>query len=500
MNLPTSKTKLILFGGIGAIFLALLMVFMLGSKKPVPPIEPVSLTFWGVYDDKEVYDTIIKEFMNIKPKTSISYRKLPPQEYQRAIIEALASGKGPDIIMVPNSEIFKNKEILISMPPCIVYNKIYQKYFVSVADIIPPLPRKTPQNNCEYTSVAFKKELYKNILKNYGNNFVDVAAYDFIFDDKVYALPLYVDTLALFYNKDHFYAANIPSPPSTWKEFIETVLKLRRIRPDGSIERAAVALGDTKTVHRAVDIFIALAMQSGASLIDLEKSKVSLTEGKISSKGQTILPVVDALNFYFAFSNPSFLIDNKFDVYTWNNRQNYSIDAFTRGELSMMFGYSYIIPDLKSKNAYLNFGIAPFPQLEPDLKKKVTYADYFGVAVTNKVLSTIKQGKICAAKCQTAWEFLIFLTNFENSKKYSQQAFRPTARRDLINFQSNDPELGVFASQSLTAKSWRRPDKALVEQILIDAMDDVIKNGKSAYEALKTAEDRIRVLLPQTRN
>ncbi len=498
MSLVESKTKIILFGGLAAFILIILLVFTFGTKPAPPKLEPVSLTFWGVYDDSYIYDSVIKNFKLVRPNISISYKKLSPQDYEKAILEGLASGKGPDIIMLHNTELFKNKELLVPLPPCIVYNQFYRKFFTTAEDTIPPIPKNTPKKNCEYTNASFKKELYQNILKNYGEIFVPVAAADFISDGKVYAMPLYVDTLALFYNKNHFYSSAIAQPPQTWDEFISVVQKLRRIRIDGFIERAAVALGDTKTVHRAVDIFMLLALQSGASPIDLQKGKVSFTESRVLSDGRTVFPVIDALKFYLAFANPIALINNQ-DVYTWNNRQNYSIDAFVREEVSMILDYAYIIPDIKNKNAYLNFGVAPVPQLKADSFSKVNYADYYGVAVTNKVLDKTRQGSICGAKCYSAWEFLIFLTNKDNSKVYLEKAFRPTARKDLVDFQGNHPELGVFAVQSLTAKSWPRPDRALVEQILINAMEDVLKGNKEIFEALKSANEKVKVLIPPTK-
>lgn len=490
MNFTTSKSKIIIFSVIGLIFLVSILILFFG-RKPLPKqVPPVSLTFWGMYDDSEIMDYFTKNYKFAKEKVSIKYFKKTPQEYEKAILEGLSSGKGPDIIMIHNTGLFKNKEILEPMPPCMAYfSLMYRKYMGD--ENIPPIPKGTYNNECDNAKPDFKNELYKNIRKVFKNNFVDVAFDDFVLDGKVYALPLYVDTLALFYNKDHFNASTMPYPPKTWEEFVEAVKRLRRIKIDGQIERAGVALGDTKTIHRATDILALLMMQKGAEMVDLAKKKVSFTSSQVSPSGTTIQAGVDALKFYTSFSNPLAA-----DIYTWNNRQNYSIDAFVRGEVSMIFDYSFIINDIKSKNANLNFGIVSMPQLESDPDKKINYADYYGVAVTKNVLDKTSRGNlICGYRCKTAWEFLIYLTNKNNAKIYLEKAFRPTARRDLIDFQGNDPELGVFANQSLTAKSWKQPDKALVEQILIEALDDNLRGNKGAFEVLKRAEDRIRVLI-----
>ena len=46
---------------------------------------------------------------------------------------------------------------------------------------------------------------------------------DALQDDKVYGIPLSIDTLALYYNKDHFREAGLVEAPATWNEFVTTV-------------------------------------------------------------------------------------------------------------------------------------------------------------------------------------------------------------------------------------------------------------------------------------
>ncbi|PIP29532.1 ABC transporter substrate-binding protein, partial [Candidatus Kuenenbacteria bacterium CG23_combo_of_CG06-09_8_20_14_all_36_9] len=42
---------------------------------------------------------------------------------------------------------------------------------------------------------------------------------------QILGLPLSLDTLTLFYNRDHFNAAGLIQAPSTWQEFNEAVIK-----------------------------------------------------------------------------------------------------------------------------------------------------------------------------------------------------------------------------------------------------------------------------------
>ncbi len=52
-----------------------------------------------------------------------------------------------------------------------------------------------------------------------------------IYDNKLFAVPFQNSTPILYYNKDHFDAAGITTPPATWAEWIDVAQKLTK--PDG---------------------------------------------------------------------------------------------------------------------------------------------------------------------------------------------------------------------------------------------------------------------------
>src|SRR5690606_4493618 len=52
-------------------------------------------------------------------------------------------------------------------------------------------------------------------------------------DGKLFGVPKYTDTIALFYNKDLFAEAGIAEPPQTWDELLETARALNN--PDNNV-------------------------------------------------------------------------------------------------------------------------------------------------------------------------------------------------------------------------------------------------------------------------
>ena len=186
------------------------------------------------------------------------------------------------------------------------------------------------------------------------------------------------------------------------------------------------------------------------------------------------------MKYYTDFANPS--VRN----YTWNDVQHYSVDAFTEGKTAMMFNCSHEVEVLKNKFSRLNFGVASMPQVSStDLKN---YANYWGAAVTSS-----------SKFPNEAWKFVAYLASKEGAQNYLSATLRPSARRDLIELQRNDLDLGVFAIQALSARSWYQIDNIAIESIFADMIDDVNFGRMSVKDSINNAESRVNVLMQRRR-
>jgi ABC-type glycerol-3-phosphate transport system substrate-binding protein len=165
---------------------------------------------------------------------------------------------------------------------------------------------------------------------------------------------------------------------------------------------------------------------------------------------------------------------------------NYSTDLFAEGKLAMTLGYSYELQKIRSKNPYLNFEVSEFPQLKEDADKKVTYADYWGLVVWNRSLHK-----------DDAWAALTQFMREDVQRKYTTVFRRPTALRHYIPEQKNDPEIGVFAGQSLYAKSWYIADDVVVNEYFNEMIEAVLNKETQLQPALQRLEDKINLLVKQ---
>ncbi|NTV41492.1 MAG: extracellular solute-binding protein [Candidatus Moranbacteria bacterium] len=441
----------------------------------------LKLEVWGVFDESLVYNDVINKYKELNPHiTDIKYRKFSQETYKQELLDALASGQGPDIFLI---------------------NSMWLPSF---------------ENKLESAPAGLLGE------RDMSDNFPDVVLADFISGGKVFASPLSLDSLQLYYNKDLFNASGIAFPPKTWQELSDDVQKISNVDATGNIVKAGVAMGTTQNVSRYSDIISLLMLQNGAELPTKKGDSAKIDQGVIDQKGNVIKAGEQALVYYTQFSKVSVASNISNPLYCWNNAQNNSIEAFARGNVAMIAGYSWQSREIKSKNPKLNFSVAPIPQA--NLARPLTVANYWAYAVSkNKIASSSKQVDDSLTpvsnevRTYEAWQFLRFLTlknagkvtlynaitknskdfsvSYDPALEYLKKTQQPAARRDIIDLQKSDGNLGVFASGNLIAKSWYQVEPESIEKIFADGIDSIVKGEVSLHQALLLINNRLNVLM-----
>jgi len=261
--LNTNKIFYILVASITvAVFLTVILILRgIGGGQT----QSATLQFWGVFDDRNAFDKVINDFKVQNPGIKVQYQMFTYEEYEKRLIDALAAGTGPDIVMIHNTWLPKHGDKLKSLPA---------------------------------TIPGLKQPLLT--IQDYKTNFVDVAFNDFVFSNQIYALPMYVDTLALFYNKDILNSAGISRPPQDWEEFNSDIETLTRLDGSGQVVQSGAAMGTAKNINRSTDILSALMIQTGVKMTDNSNTTASFANPVNGT------PVGEkALKYYTDFANPS---------------------------------------------------------------------------------------------------------------------------------------------------------------------------------------------------
>lgn len=435
-----------------------------GTPKEVQEaMKPVNLVYWRVFDDQDSINEIIAAYKLLHPNVSVIYRKFRFEEYEQKLLDAMAEDKGPDIFSIPNTWVREYQTKILPMPKSITLP--YQKVVGTVKKETVIELRTTPTMSLRALKNDFVDQVAKDVVLKYQETPESPA------EERIYALPFYLDTLALFYNRDILNANGIPEPPRTWTEFQQQVKKITKIDKQGNILQAGAALGTAYNVERASDILSLLMMQNGTAMTD-EAGNATFAEIPPGSTLPTP-PGEDALGFYTDFASPYK------EVYTWNASMPNSLESFTTGKAAFFFGYSYHIPQIKNRAPKLNFAVAKMPQIEGG--QEVNFANYWVETVSTKTKAP-----------NEAWDFLQFAAKADNVSKYLNKTKKPTALRSLVASQIEDIDLSVFASQVLTAKSWYQgKDAPAAERIFEEIIENVVAGTYTLKEAIGLAQGRV---------
>ncbi len=425
--------------------------------------KPITLTYYRFGESPNTVLPLIQAYQKKHPKTKVVVRDFYDlRDYEDTIVNELAEGRGPDIFSMPNTWIYKHQAKINWLPEKMMSVPQFRQTFVDTADRDLVRPDAT-------------KALH------------------------VYGLPLFVDSLAVYYNKDHF-EDRLPAqgaPSATWQGIADDVYRLTKIDND-FIQVAGAALGRSDNIALGVDILYGLMMQFDTRFYDKTGTAALFASSQKSTSG-SLTPGVSALDLFTRFA----LSTEK--QYSWNadmadaTLADPEVDAFVRGKVSLIFGYSDmykkmsdLVSTLSQKQSTIikmpSVRVAPFPQLldpRDSTVKRVTLARYFAETVSR----TSKHP-------DEAWDLLVFMTNKENASSYFDLTHRPTARRDLLDREKKDPVYGVFVTQSAYAVSAPLYNEEKFFKVFAGAITDVVDRRKNVSAALKAAEKLVTAMLP----
>lgn len=416
----------------------------------------VTLTFYGLYDNEAIYAPLIESYQSANPHVSILYKKfIDPEDYLDLIVNELAEGEGPDIFMMHNTWFPKHYKKLTPAPSEIVSTDVFRSLFVDIASdelIIPD------SSNLE----------------------------------QIWGLPLYIDTLALYYNDDHIEEA-LPAqgtPSTTWAGIKEDVVQLNR--EDQSFERferTGIALGRSDNILRAFDTLMLMFLQSKVKFYSEDLKEVLFANDPNA---------LAALELYTSFALPSQ------KNYSWNKvladaeSAEKELTTFAKGKVSMIMGFSFTYENLVNEiNALAAEGedtidinsikVQEAPQVydpETSAETREAYASYYVPVVTRTSQAS-----------DEAWEFLAYLVQEDNLRYYNETTHRPSARRSLIQEQMADPIYGVFAAQVGYAQSLPMSDPLAYKEAFLAAVDKILSTTRS-QTVLSDLAKSIQALIP----
>ncbi|MBI5414047.1 extracellular solute-binding protein [Candidatus Peregrinibacteria bacterium] len=435
-------------------------------KAGTTQTEKKTLVFYNLFDPEDAFRGQIQAYESEHRDIDITYKKFQNvEEYENLVLNELAEGRGPDIFAIRNDSV--------------------QSYLKKIL----PSPKDT-----------FIPETFAETFLGVAND--DLVLPDADGFDQVWGVSLFIDTLAIYYNKELF-RDNLPStnkPAETWKDLEEQAFALSKA--DTSIERfslSGIALGQAVNISHFPDILSLLLLEEGAELFEPlgAKAQFSRAQGVSPGTGNPFFPVKEAVKLYTSFALPSS------QHASWNLNitslypEQKEIGVFARGKTAMIFGFSNMYNEIKIAIDGLaraneqtiqmeNVGVAPSPQFSTSTEngKNDAFAKYYPFVVSRT-----------SENSEVAWDFLKFLSTRESLVEYHKKTNKPTSRQDMIEEQSTEKFWGTFARQAPYAKSLlTRQPKAFFE-IFGKVVDEIVKNKTSVDAGIQTAEKQMNCIL-----
>jgi ABC-type glycerol-3-phosphate transport system substrate-binding protein len=425
---------------VGSAIIIVIAVVMFAFARTATTEEEGTVVVWGTLSEatfKNLNDYLESE-KQIKQK--VIYRSIEQGQFDTVLVEALAEGKGPDVIMLTDDRLVRHEGKLLQV---------------------------------DYT--YFPQRTFKDTFVEAGEIFTD--------EKGIFGFPFLVDPLVMYWNRALFTEAGLSQPPKYWDEMLTLVPKLTKKDSALAITQSAVPIGDYENINHAKQLLTTLFFQAGNEIVTRNPQDAPgvplFTVGLDDKLDYTVSPGQAAVNFYTQFSDPSRA------VYTWNRSLPMSLDAFISGDVAMYFGFASEFATVREKNPNLNFDVAVMPQSRAGTR--ATYGRVLALAIPKNTTSLPR-----------AYALIQNLTAPDTIAILSDLMFLPPVRRDLLAGEPENAFMQTFFESALLSRTLYDFNQEETNQVFKRMVESVVSGRLTTPEAVERANDEMDLLKPKT--
>jgi ABC-type glycerol-3-phosphate transport system substrate-binding protein len=415
---------------------ALIGVFVLsrqdgGGGEGTAALYGNSFEIWGTADQK-AFDSFLDSMVSLdKALDSVTYREIDPRRFESELVNAIAEGRSPEMILIPHT------------------------HLATLRTKLQPIA------------------LSETPARTFLDTYID-GAQVFLLSDGVFGVPFAVDPLVMYWNRDIFASSGLARAPRTWEELLyETTPAIVRRDSSFDITQSAMSFGEYTNVTNAKEILSMLFIQAGSTIVDEANATYRVTLNQSQNPGTS--PAESVISFYTQFANPSSA------QYSWNRGMIEDRRAFLQGTLALYFGMGSERRALEEENANLNFDMAAVPQ-GADASVRRNYGEFYAFAIPRG--STNQRGATVMAT---------FFTRPENAIKLSEVlGFAPV---HLSNMRTQgDVFTPIINDSALIARAWLDPDPEGSDMVFQDMIEATTGGTQRINEVIRDAVDRLQRL------
>jgi len=394
-----------------------------------------TVTVWGT-----IASETIEPYMEYVRTTdlTVNYVAKRPQTYENDLINAFASGTGPDLFLMSHEGLIRNRD------------KVFEIPFDS-----------------------FSRESYEQLYIDESRLFLTSTGST--------ALPLTVDPLIMYYNKSLLSSSFILDIPSYWDEFIEFAPQITESTASGELVLSAVALGTFDNIPHAKSIIATLLMQNGNPIVgndEFTNKKVSTLAGENGAYDASR----EALDFYTSFA------EFGSNTYSWNEALVDARNKFIAGELAIYFGRASEVEDIRRKNPNLDFGVAILPQLRSS-NIKITQGNMMGVGISKQTKNLTAAFSVASGMAGT-----YFVDGLANDLLVAP------AHKDLLKNKPDDALRSLVYNSAIISRSWIDPAPEKTNDLFRTMIRNINSGAQNIDDAINRTDRSLKTILDQSIN
>ena len=426
---------LLVFGGFTILAVLIFSGIIPVGKDSDDAAADIAVTMWGTIPE-QTFKSIMIEGTVRGEQYDITYVEKDARDIENDLVNALASGKGPDLAILPHTLIEKQKDKLYTIPYSFIPERTFRDWFVAGSEI-------------------------------------------YLRSNDMVSLPLYVDPVVMYWNRDLFTREALVKPPSAWVELQLLPTKLTKRDDRGNITQSAVGMGGVNNVNHFKEILSAQMIQTGSPIV----SRVSKQTGESVLVDSAFVELAatgkahSALNYYTEFADPAK------EKYSWNSAKSNSLDEFIAGRLAVYFGKASDLDIIETRNSHLDFDVSLFPQIADASAVRATYGDMYGLVI-------LRNSPNASAATTVASELSFGLM----AGVFSDILRLPPLRRDLLAVGSEDIYQSVFFESAIISRAWLDPNPTATKGIFREMVENVLIGKAGPETAVSNAAELIEEL------
>jgi multiple sugar transport system substrate-binding protein len=376
---------------------------------------PIEVGFWSLFTggDGEFFDAMVKEFNRTNPDIVMKTDTVKFDNYYTKLTTTLAAKNAPEVVVVHQSNLL---------------NYVPKGSFLALDDLLAKMNAPL-------------------------SDFVSAPLEACRFDGKLYALPLDVHALIMYYNNDLFKQAGITQIPKTYDEVINAALKIHQT--SGAMGLAVDNTTATYKAYTLTRLFMSMLEQQGTSILTLDLKKANFN----NKAGEAALKA---------------LIDMVHTHKTTPSGLDYdgAVTAFKLGKAAMHFNGVWATGSFEKQEG-LNFSAVPLPAM---LGAPAAWSGSHTLAIPVQKTSDSR-------KTEAALTFILWMTG--HGEMWAKAGHIPTRTSVAIKpeFQALPHRKGYVDAAAFAIA----PPRTSAWQEIYSTLSDMLEFAVAKNQDLKTA-------------